>query len=280
MSQAYADCVRRVRSQPDHYPVTPWMVPRRLRRDLAAVYAFARLGEELDAAAPVAERLERVTEWEEQLLACAAGAGHASHPVFVALASTIAAHGLPTEPFHDLLAALRREVQGETHVMGSFAELLEHCRRVANPIGRIMLGLVGQSDAERRARSDDVCTALQLTKLWQDVADDVARQRVAIPQDDLDRHPGSRDVLRTGKVNEGFRQLMAFEVERTRHFFLRGLPLGRLLPGRLGRELRVIVHGGLAVLARIERAGFDVFSARPALGRRDLAWLVLRELWR
>lgn len=200
-------------------------------------------------------------------------------PVFLALGHTIAKHDLGIQPFRDLLTAFRRDAAGETATMATFADLVEYCRCSANPVGRIVLGLFGYRDLERQARSDEICTALQLTNCWQDVAGDLERGRVYLPQEDLDRFAGSRDALASARLTPGFAALMAFEVERARSWFARGLGLATLVHGRLRREVRLFAHGGLAVLARIEASGYDVFTRRPTLRRADLLRLVLREVW-
>jgi phytoene/squalene synthetase len=141
-----------------------------------------------------------------------------------------------------------------------------------------VLGLFGYGDAERQARSDEICTALQLTNCWQDIAGDLDRDRVYLPQDDLDRFPDSREALIGRRLTPAFADLMRFEVARARAMFARGLGLADLVRGRLRREVRLFAHGGLAILARIEAAGYDVFTCRPTLGRRDLLRLVLKEM--
>ncbi|MFN8543904.1 MAG: squalene/phytoene synthase family protein [Candidatus Binatia bacterium] len=201
-------------------------------------------------------------------------------PVFVALGHTIAAHRLPVEPFCDLLEAFRRDAAGESRAFAEWDDVLGYCRYSANPVGRIVLALFGHRDAERQARSDDVCTALQLTNFWQDVAGDLGRGRVYLPAADLDRFPGSRDALAEGRATPAFRALLAEEVARTRGLFTRGLGLTGLLRGRLRREVAIFAAGGMAILDRICAVDFDVFGRRPTLGRRDLVRLVLREVWR
>ena len=280
LTAAYAHCARVARTHYENFPVGSWLLPRRLRRDLAAVYAFARGADDLADEGPDGGRLERLAAWEEKLLACAADPRAVDDPVFVALGHTIAAHALPVEPFRDLLAAFRRDAAGETRALATFADVLDYCRCSANPVGRIVLGLFGHRDAERQARSDDICTALQLTNFWQDVRGDLARGRIYLPQEDLDRFCGSREALAEGRANGAFRELLAFEVARTRALFARGLPLADLVSGRLRREVRLFAHGGLAILDRIEAVDCDVLAIRPTLGRGDLARLVLREVWR
>ena len=279
IATAYAHCARIARTHYENFLIGSWLMPRRLRRDLAAVYAFARGADDLaDEGAPEG-RLERLDAWEEKLLACAADPHAVEDPVFVALGCTLAAHRLPVAPFRDLLVAFRRDAAGETRTLATFTDVLEYCRCSANPVGRIVLGLFGHQDAQRQARSDDICTALQLTNFWQDIGSDLDRDRVYLPQEDVDRFPGAREALATRRTNGAFHDLLAFEVARTRALFARGLPLAQLVTGRLRREVRLFAGGGLAILDRIEAVDYDVFARRPTLGRRDFVRLVLRELW-
>lgn len=282
VAAAYAECSRIARRHSENFPIGSFLVPRRLRRDLAAVYAFARGGDDLadeGAGGDQTRRLERLAAYERRLLACAADPAAVDDPVFVALGHTIAAHRLPVAPFRDLLTAFRRDAAGETRCMPTFADLLEYCRCSANPVGRIVLALFGYHDAERQARADEICTALQLTNCWQDVAGDLGRGRIYLPQEDLDRFPDSRDALALRRVTPAFAALMRYEVARARAWFARGRALADLVQGRLRREVRLFAAGGLAVLSRIELADYDVFTRRPALGRGDLLRLVLREVW-
>jgi squalene synthase HpnC len=278
VERAYAECVRIARHY-ENFPIGSFLLPRRLRRDLAAVYAFARGGDDLADEGDPAGRLAALAAYEERLVACVADPPAVDDPVFLALGHTIAKHDLGIQPFRDLLTAFRRDAAGETATMATFADLVEYCRCSANPVGRIVLGLFGYRDLERQARSDEICTALQLTNCWQDVAGDLERGRVYLPQEDLDRFAGSRDALASARLTPGFAALMAFEVERARSWFARGLGLATLVHGRLRREVRLFAHGGLAVLARIEASGYDVFARRPTLRRADLLRLVLREVW-
>jgi squalene synthase HpnC len=280
LAASYAHCGRVARAHYENFTVGSWLLPRALRRDLAAVYAFARGADDLADEGPSEGRVARLDAWEKELLACAADPAAARDPVFLALGHTIARRDLPLETLRDLLRAFRRDAAGETATFPTFADLLAYCRCSANPVGRIVLALFGYRDPERQARADDVCTALQLTNFWQDVAGDLARGRVYIPQEDLDRFPGSRDALAARTANDAFSALLAYEIARTRTRFARGLALADVVVHRLAREVRIFARGGLAILDRIEAVDGDVFTRRPTLGRADLARLVLRGLWR
>lgn len=277
---AYTECVRRARRHYENFTVGSWLLPRHLRRDLAAIYAFARGADDLADEGPDTGRLARLGGWEERLVACARDPGTVDDPVFLALGHTIARHDLPLAPLRELLVAFRRDAAGETRSFATFADVLGYCRSSANPVGRLVLALFGYRDTERQTRSDDICTALQLTNFWQDVAGDLARGRVYLPDEDLSRYPGAREALIARRTNASFRALLAFEIARTRELFARGLRLADLVTGRLRREVRIFTGGGLALLDRLEAVDYDVFARRPTLGRWDLGRIVLRSLWR
>jgi len=281
LDAAYAHCARLAQGHYENFTVGSWLLPRRLRLDLAAVYAFARGADDLadEGDATPAARLARLAAWEAQLIACARYPAAAEDPVFLALGHTIARHELPVGALQDLLAAFRRDASGATGAFPTFTDVLEYCRCSANPVGRLVLALFGHRDLERQVLSDHVCTALQLTNFWQDVAADYARGRVYIPQADLDAFPGSRAALEEGRATLAFRALLAFEVARTRALFERGAPLAELVSGRLRREVRIFVRGGLAILDRLDAVEHDVFTRRPTLGRADLARLALGSLF-
>ena len=284
LAAAYAHCARVARTHYENFTIGSWLLPRRLRHDLAALYAFARGADDIaDEGEPLggpSNRIVRLRAWEEKLVASARDPAAADDPVFLALGHTIATHALPLDPFRDLLEAFRRDAAGETRRFATFADLLGYCRRSANPVGRLVLALFGHRDAARQSHADDICTALQLTNFWQDVAGDLDRGRVYLPDEDLERFSGSRDALAARRPNAAFRGLLAFEVARTRALFERGLPLADMVGRRLRREVRIFARGGLAILGRIEAVDYDVFRRRPTLGRAELLRLVVRGLWR
>ncbi len=265
----------------DHYenfPVASLLLPARLRPAVEAIYAFARsaddLADEGDAAAE--ERLAALAAYEDELARIEAGNGTDS-PLFFALAQVAINHRLPLQPFRDLLSAFKQDVMTKRYA--SFDALLDYCRRSANPVGELMLRLYDAADAANRRDSDAICSALQLINFWQDVALDWQKQRIYIPQEDLLCFGVAETQIAMARVNNAWRELMRFQIDRTRALLLSGAPLALRLPGRIGWELRLVIQGGLRILERIEGVDYDVFDHRPTLGKTDwlrMAWRALR----
>jgi squalene synthase HpnC len=272
---AFTECERIARSHYENFTLGSRLLPRHLRRHIAALYAFARTADDLaDEEPDPARALAGLDAWERELEACYAGTPH--HPVFVALADTVRSFAIPIEPFRRLLTAFRMDV----HFTGfaTFDELLHYCVHSANPVGHLVLHLFGHGDAERQARSDDICSALQLTNFWQDLAVDLRKGRVYLPREDMARFGYTPEELGRHAVTPAFRELMAFECGRTRALFERGFTLASMLERRRGREIRLFAGGGMAILERLEAVGYDAFTARPTLSRWAKMGLVARSL--
>ena len=273
---AYAYCEQLARSHYENFPVGSVLVPRQLRKHFYSIYAFARTADDF-ADEGYAEnyseqaRLELLEEWHAMLRA--SDAGRANHPIFVALAETRSQFGLPITLFEDLLSAFKQDVTKRRYE--SFDELLDYCRRSANPIGRLILLLFGHRDEQFHKWSDDICTALQLANHWQDVRVDLAKDRVYLPAEDLARFQVSSDDLSRGDDGERFKQLMKYEVARARELFARGKPLCLAVKGRLGLELRAVWLGGSSILDRIEANDYDVFTRRPVITSTDKLRILL-----
>jgi phytoene synthase len=249
------------------------LLPRRLRRHVGALYAFARIADDF-ADEPEYEgvRAERLLDWRRQLNAV--GKAPAGHPVFVALGRTIRELDLPIEPFDDLLSAFLQDVDKKRYA--SFDELLDYCRRSANPVGRIVLMIHGYRDEELFAYSDAICTALQLANFWQDLSVDLGKDRIYIPEEDFRAHGYAEADMRMGVVNENFRNLMKFQVGRARALFEKGRPLPEKLAWPLSWEIRLTWHGGRAILKKIQRQSFDTLTSRPALTKMEWIPLLVR----
>ena len=199
--------------------------------------------------------------------------------------AVIAGHSLPLQLFRDLLNAFLQDVAKDRY--RNFAELLDYCRRSADPVGRLLLHLFGHATAGNLARSDAICSALQLINHWQDVGIDAAKGaggRIYLPQDDMARFGVSdAEILHCAAgapASGGFRALLQFQVERARAMMLSGAPLGWDLPGRIGLEIRAIVAGGLRILDKIEAVEYDVFRRRPVLQPFDWPLILWRSLVR
>ncbi|WP_343651174.1 squalene synthase HpnC [Herbaspirillum sp.] len=259
----------------DHYenfPVASLLLPAHLRPAVGAIYAFARSADDIadEGDAEPAQRLAALQAYEAQLDLIAAGS-RCTTPIFQRLQQTIADHALPLQPLRDLLSAFRQDVV--TTRYARYEDLLDYCRRSANPVGTLMLHLYGAATKENLRDSDAICSALQLINFWQDVAIDWEKGRIYLPLEDLARFGVSPQDIADGCSAPRWQQLMQFEIMRARDLMLSGAPLARRLPGRIGLELRMVVQGGLRILERIEHVQGDVFRQRPRLGKRD--WLIV-----
>jgi phytoene synthase len=274
LDEAYASCERIARSHYENFTVGSFLLPRELRRPIAAIYAFSRIADDIadEGDRPAEERLAELDAWEAELDRCFAG--RPAHPVFVALADTVQRFAIPDAPFRALLDAFRRDVRFTP--FADYAALEDYCRRSANPVGHLILYLFGHRDAERQALSDRICTGLQLANFWQDVSLDAAKGRVYVPREDLLRFGCSEADLARSGASDAVRVLLRFEVERSRRLLHEGLRLTALVAPRLQREVWLFARGGLAILDRIAAQGFDVLRARPSVPARAKLGLVLR----
>ena len=263
----------------ENFPVAPLLLPRAVRRHLLAIYGFARLVDDLGDEAP-GDRLAQLDRIEGDLDRIWADPGPAgpdgrvpSHPLLVELAATVRTFDIPPEPFHRLIQANRQD-----QVVGRyqrFEDLVAYCELSANPVGHLVLYVFRAVTPERLELSDAICTALQLTEHWQDVAEDLARDRVYLPQEDLARFGADHRDLAAPHAGEGVRRLLEFEVARTAALFDQGAPLIGSLRGRARLTVAGFLAGGRAALAAIADAGYDVLSVSPKPTRRRLA----REMW-
>lgn len=259
----------------ENFPVASFLLPRRLVPAVEAIYAFARSADDIadEGDATPAERLASLERYGQELDAVERGALSAD-PMFARLSRVVAEYRLPVAPMHDLLSAFRQDVV--TTRYADYTRLLDYCRRSANPVGRLMLELYDAVDERNLRDSDAICTSLQLINFWQDVAIDLAKGRIYIPQEDLERHAVLETELGRDPSNPAWRALMRFEVDRARALMLGGAPLALRLPGRVGWELRLMIQGGLRILEAIEKVDYDVFGRRPTLQPAD--WIVVA--WR
>jgi len=261
----------------ENFQVVTFLLPKRLRQDFYNVYAFCRWADDLgDEIGDTQESLRLLEWWRGELEAMYGGL--VKHPVFVALEGTVAKHKLPKEPFSDLITAF---VQDQTVTRyRTFDELYGYCRNSANPVGRLVLYLCGYSDPERQQLSDATCTGLQLANFWQDVSVDWEKDRVYLPTEVLERHGASIDNIRERRATYEFREAMKESVAVARDFFMKGLPLTRMVDRRLALDLELFNRGGLRILDKIEAQNYDVLTRRPAIGKGERVGMLLRSLIR
>ncbi len=276
VTEAYRHCWRIATSHYENFTLGSWLLPRRLRRHIAAIYAFARTADDYadEGSLTPAERLAQLDAWEEKLDQCYAGT--TSDPIFVALAHTAAQFDLPIEPFRKLLQAFRADAQFRS--LETFEDLRRYCECSADPVGHLILYLFGYRDAQRQQLADQICTGLQLTNFCQDIAVDAKKGRLYVPAEDLVRFGCSAAEILAGAQTPAVRTLIEFEVNRARDLLLRGLDLADLVDGRLAREVRLFAWGGLAILDAIESVEYDVFSRRPTVTKRHKLGLVVKAL--
>ena len=261
----------------ENFPVASLLLPPRLRHPVAQIYRFAREADDFadEGDAPDAVRLAQLDQFREDLRRIERGEPP-QVAWFASLAATIREFSLPVHLFADLLAAFAQDVIRKRYA--DFPEVLDYCRRSANPVGRLLLHLFDRAGAQNLRWSDAICTALQLINFWQDVELDFAKGRIYLPQDDMKRHGVTEGQIAEQRTDDAWRALIGFQVERSRAMMLAGAPLGRALPGRIGLEIRATVEGGLRILEKIERARYDVFRHRPVLQWQDWAILMTRAL--
>ncbi len=246
IEDAYAVCIRLARSHYENFPVASWLLPAPMRPHIAAIYAFARTADDFadEGELTDAERLTKLDDWGAQLR------GSSRHPVFVALHDTLQKFQLDPQLCEDLLSAFRQDVVTKRY--DTWAALLDYCRRSANPVGRLVLGVAGYQDENLARQSDAVCTALQLVNFWQDSERDLAKGRVYLPAE-----LSLKDAA-----------------QRTRALFAEGRGVADGVTGRLRYELRATWLGGVRILDRLESAHFEVRRTRPTLGLTDAPALV------
>ena len=261
----------------ENFHLVSFLLPKRLHQDFYNVYSFCRWADDLgDEIGSVPESLRLLSWWRGELRAMYAG--HAGHPVFVALQGTAKQCQLPIEPFDDLIQAFEQD-QTVTRYQ-NFEELFHYCRYSANPVGRLVLGLCGYQDAERQALSDATCTALQLANFWQDVIVDLEKDRVYLPLGVMAEQGYAVEDLFARRFDSRFRAAMKQACEVARELFLKGLPLAGQVDRRLAVDLELFSRGGLKVLEKIEQQDYNVLRARPQISKPERVGLLLGAITR
>ncbi len=256
----------------ENFPVASILMPKRLRRPVAAIYHFARAADDIadEGTLPDETRLQQLSEFTKEL-DCITRNETPDTLLFQHLADEIREHHLPMQPFHDLLDAFAQDVVKKRY--DNYAELTDYCRRSANPVGNLMLHLYGEATPVNLSLSDAICTSLQLINFWQDVAKDWAIGRIYLPLDEMAQFGVTEAQIENQICDDNWKKLLKFQIDRTRLLMLKGAPLGSILRGRIGLEMRMIIAGGLRILDKIEAVDYDVFRRRPVL--RPLDWVIM-----
>ncbi len=276
----------------ENFPVASWLCPASLRPAVAAIYHFARTADDIadEGSADAPGRLADLAALGEQLDLALQGREAARWPqLWPPLVAAVQRHSLDPTLLHDLLSAFAQDVRhtASGHTYADLPELLDYCRRSANPIGRLLLQLYRVTGNEALRQSDAVCSALQLINFWQDIGRDLPNGRSYLPQDQLSRHGLTVDDFhhrpddraREARLDGPRRAVVQTLCAQARELMLQGAPLVHRLPGRGGWELRAVVQGGLRVLDHIAAIDHRSWATRVTVGRRDLpvvAWRCVR----
>lgn len=261
----------------DHYenfPVASFLLPARLREPVMAIYGFARSADDIadEGSLSDEERLRGLDRYRIELEAIESGRP-TQDPIFLRLRTAIAEHRLPLSLFRDLLDAFSQDVVKKRYA--DFGELMDYCRRSADPIGRLLLRLYRAESEQNLAWSDAICSSLQLINHWQDIAIDWRKGRIYLPQDEMARFVIREAQIAEGRWDAAWAAMMDFQIDRARAMMARGSPLVHALPGRIGFELRLIAASGFRVLDKLQRVRGDVFRRRPVITKRDWPGILL-----
>ena len=273
VEEAYARCEALAKAHYENFTVGSWFLPKDKQKHFYAIYAFCRfvddLGDEFEG-----DRIQALDFWQQEFEQCYDGSP--THPYMIALRETIRDFDIPKEPFLKLVEANRMDQSITRH--STYQDLEFYCEHSANPVGHLVLYVSGYHDKDRQMLSDFTCTALQLANFWQDVARDFDMGRIYIPEEDMARFGYTENELARGIVNDNFRNLMAFEVDRARELFHQGIGLVDAVEGKIKLDIALFSLGGMKVLDAIEKQNYDVLSRRPSVSKATKVRLMLTTL--
>ncbi len=278
LCNAYNECLQIARSHYENFPVASRFVPGKFRYPIAVIYAFARTADDFadEGNLDPVTRLQKLDDYRDRLLRLDTDHG-GENPIFIALDDVITKHDLPLTLFLDLLTAFSMDVNKQRY--SEFPEILDYCRYSANPVGHLLLHLYDKATEQNLKYSDEICTALQLINFLQDIQQDLRESnRIYLPQDEMSHYEISeQDILDQGN-KETMKQLIDHQLVRIMDMLQKGMPLGRVLPGRIGFELRMTIAGATCIVEKLMR-NTDPY-ARPRLAKLDwlrMAWQSLRK---
>jgi squalene synthase HpnC len=267
----------------ENFPVASLLLPPHLRHTVTVIYQFAREADDIadEGDASEAERLLALKGYEDELLLIQAYI-QPERPLFKALQSVVKTHKLQVQPLLDLISAFKQDVVKTRYA--NFEELLDYCRRSANPVGQLMLQLYASDTPQNRLWSDQICSALQLINFYQDIAIDLQKHgktgRIYLCQDEMQAAEITEQDLRNQRLDAAWQAFFLYNIERAERMLLAGKPLGRHLPGRIGLELRMIVASGERIIYKLKRCRGDIYHQRPTLNAFDWPIILLKALFK
>jgi squalene synthase HpnC len=277
IESAYTEAMEFTKNHYENFPVISFLIPKRIRKDVAIIYWFARTADDIadEGARTREDRVNMLNEFEERFTDLING--NYSNPFELALFNTIENKNLSAEHFYNLLKAFRQDIT--KNKFSDFPDLLAYCNISANPVGRLMLELSNIRESDAFACSDKICTALQLTNFWQDAAIDFKKGRIYFPQDELERFNVTEKLFELNENNLNLKALLKHNIDRTRRLFSEGQRLTEFLTGRLKYEIKWTVFGGQEILRKIEAGNYNVFQNRPVLNKKDFLILLLKSFF-
>jgi squalene synthase HpnC len=277
LESAYNKALEFTKNHYENFPVVSFLIPQKLRKDVAIIYWFARTADDIadEGMQNPGERLNKLNEFENRFTELLNG--NFVGPFEQALHNTIQSKNLTTEYFYNLLKAFRQDITKNR--FSDFNDLLSYCNNSANPVGKLILELNNIRDKEAFACSDKICTALQLTNFWQDAAIDYKKGRIYFPQDELAEFNVVETVFELNENNLNLKALLKYNVDRTRSLFDEGNKLTMYLSGRLKFEIKWTILGGLEILRKIEKNNYNVLQKRPVLNKMDFLNLLLKSFF-
>ena len=261
----------------ENFPVASFLLPKNKRNDIAIVYWFARTADDIadEGQFSASERISALEEFENNFIDSLQQ--KYADTKFKILSDVVIRNNLNPKYFTDLISAFKQDVLKNRY--NNFDEVLDYCKRSANPVGRIVLNIFKIFDQEAYRCSDLICTALQLTNFYQDVEIDYAKGRIYFPTDEMNHFQVTENMFEMKENNHNFSALLKHSVNRTRNFFTEGKNLFRFLKGRLKLEIKWTVAGGEKILSKIENNNYQIFGKRPALNKTDFISILLKNIF-
>ena len=274
LTEQYNQALKYASGHYENFPVASFLVPKHLRKHVAVIYKFARIADDIadEGNLPDEERLRKLSEYENSLRLALSSLP--KDPFWAALKNTVTEFNLTDRYFFDLLSAFKQDVLKKKY--SDFNELSDYCSRSANPVGRLILELWKIDSEKAKNYSDKICTALQLTNFYQDVSVDLKKGRIYIPQDELKKFGVTEIDFSKPEINDKFKKLMIYQIERTEKLFSEGERILDYLSGLLKYEIAWTILGGKKILYKIKKNDYNVLKKRPALHKFDFIGLFFK----